>query len=83
MVVKFRAVEVQLPLKPTLPQEAVQVVAFVLDQVRRVVSPALIVVGEAERVTVGAGVGGGGVGVFTVTVADFETVPPNPVQVTV
>ena len=56
---------------------AVQAVALVLDQVRVVLAPALIVVGLAASVTVGFG------GAVTVTVTEAAALPPVPVQVSV
>jgi hypothetical protein len=61
---------------PVQPPLAVQEVALVLDQVRVELAPDAMVVGLADRVTVGAGA--------TVTVAlAGELVPPAPVQVSV
>jgi len=53
---------------------ALQEVAFVEDQVRLEAEPLSTVEGLAVRLTVGAGVAA------TVTVADFVSVPPAPVQ---
>ena len=61
---------------PDQPPEAVQVVALVLDQVRVVVPPLLVLVGLAVSATVGAGVDDD-----TVTVAELLALPPPPVQV--
>ena len=67
------------PLVATGPfqaPEAVQVVAFVEDQVRVALSPLSTVLGLAVRVTVG-------VGVVIDTVADCAALPPAPLQVSV
>ena len=64
-------------LAPVHAPEAVQLVAFVEDQVSVEVPPLVMVCGLAEIVTVGAG---GGV---TVTVTACEALPPAPVQVSV
>lgn len=61
---------------PLQPPEALQVVALVEDQVNVEAAPLLTVVGLALNVTVGAGV-------VTVTVADWDALPPVPVQVSV
>jgi len=53
-------------------------VAFVVDHVRVELCPAVMVVGLAERVAVGAGVLP-----VTVTVAWAVTLPPDPVAVMV
>jgi len=55
---------------------AVQVVAWVLDQVRVALAPLAIVLGAATRLMVGAGVGA-----VTETVAAWVALPPGPVQV--
>jgi hypothetical protein len=55
---------------------AVQLVAFVLDQVSAEVCPSFTVVGLAEKVTTGAF----GVDPVTVTAADRCVVPPVPVH---
>jgi hypothetical protein len=60
-------------LAPVQAPEAVQPVALVEDQVSEALAPFAMVWGLAEMVTVG----GGGV---TVTVADWERLPPLPVQ---
>jgi len=61
---------------PDHPPEAVQEVAFVLDQFNVEVAPLATVLGLALSVTVGAGVG-----VVTATVAACVALPPGPVQV--
>lgn len=61
---------------PVQPPLAVQEVALVLDHVRVELLPDAMVVGLADRVTVGAGTA------VTVTVAlAGDVVPPVPVQV--
>ena len=62
-------------LPPQAP-EAVQVVAFVEDQVRIELLPLTTVLGLADSVMVG-------IGWVTDTVADCEALPPAPVQVRV
>lgn len=52
--------------------DALQLMAFVVDQVRLEDSPLATVVGLATNISVGAGV------VFTVTVAERVTLPPSP-----
>jgi len=67
------------PLVAWLPDqapEAVQEVAWVLDQVTVALAPLTIVLGAATRLMVGAGVG-----VVTDTVAAWVALPPGPVQV--
>ncbi len=61
-------------MAPLHPPEAVQVVAFIADQLK-VENPlgGVMVVGLAENVTVGGGM-------VTVTVTLFEAVPPAPVH---
>jgi hypothetical protein len=59
----------RVPLQPPL---AVQLVALALDQVSVLDCPAVIDVGSAVSVTVGAGT--------TVTVVESVEVPPDPVQ---
>jgi hypothetical protein len=61
---------------PLQPFEAVQDVAFVVDQVSIEVAPLVTVVGLALKVTAGAEV-------VTDTVADCAALPPAPVQVSV
>jgi hypothetical protein len=56
---------------PDHPLEAVHELAFVLDQVKVDCCPAVMLVGFAESVTVGAGFGGG-----------VTTPPPLPPQAT-
>jgi len=58
---------------PFQPLEAEQLVAFVADHVRVLVPPALTVVGEAVKDSVGAAA-------VTVTVALREIDPPDPEQ---
>ena len=60
-------------MAPLQPPEAVQLVAWVADQLKLDVAPLLMVLGLAENVTVGAAA-------VTVTVADCAAVPPVPVQ---
>ena len=69
-----------LPVSARLPDqapEAVQEVASLEDQLSTLLSPALMLVGSALRLTVGA------VGVLTVTVAEAVALPPAPLQVRV
>lgn len=69
----------QVPLVATVPlqpPEAAHCVAFCELQVKEDIPPLLTVVGEADRVTVGAGE-------VTMTSADCEADPPGPVQVSV
>ena len=61
---------------PDHPPEAVQEVAFVLDQFNVEAPPLATVLGLALSVTVGAGVGA-----VTATVAACVALPPGPVQV--
>jgi hypothetical protein len=63
-------------LAPLQPPEAAQEAAFVDDQVRVDAAPLLTVVGFPVSVTVGTGV-------VTVTVTDWEALPPLPLQVNV
>jgi hypothetical protein len=75
----LRAPVPALPLIGSLPDhapEAVQAVAWVVDQVRLELPPLVTELGLAPSVTVGAGAGE-----LTVTVADCVAVPPAPVQV--
>ena len=65
-----------VPLLPAQPPEAVQVVAWVLDQVSVELLPLAIVLGLAARVIVGAGAVA-----VTATVADCVALPPAPVQI--
>ena len=60
--------------EPLQPPEAVQEVALVEVQVNVELLPLATVLGLAERVTAGAVV-------FTETVADWDALPPLPVQV--
>lgn len=60
--------------EPLQPPEAVHEVALVAVQVNIEVAPLFTVLGLAERVTAGAAV-------FTDTVADWDALPPLPVQV--
>ena len=60
--------------EPLQPPEAVQEVALVEVQVNIELLPLATVLGLAERVTAGAVV-------FTETVADWDALPPLPVQV--
>ncbi len=63
-------------LAPDQAPEAVQAVALVDDQLKLALLPLVIVLGLADRATVGAG------GV-TETVVDWVALPPAPVQVKV
>jgi hypothetical protein len=75
--VRFPVLRLPLTLcAPLQPPEAAQEVAFVEDHVRVAAAPLATVVGLAASVTVGAGA-------FTVTVADWDALPPPPVQVRV
>ena len=70
----------QLPLIPSLPDhppEAVQLVAFVEDQLKVEADPLVTVPGLALRLTVGL------TGAETLTVADCAALPPGPLQVSV
>jgi hypothetical protein len=67
------------PLVASLPDqapEAVQAVAWVLDQVTVALAPLAIVLGAATRLMVGAGVEA-----VTETVTLWVALPPKPVQV--
>ena len=78
MVAAVSAPVLALPLVGSLPDhppEAVQLVAFVEDQLSVAEPPLLTVAGLALRLTVG--------GVETLTVADWLAVPPGPLQVSV
>ena len=59
---------------PDQAPEAVQAVAFVVDQFKVAAPPLVMVLGEALRVTVGAAD-------RIETVADCAALPPGPVQV--
>jgi hypothetical protein len=63
-------------LTPLQPPEAAQEAAFVDDHVSVDAAPLLTVVGLPVSVTVGTGV-------VTVTVTDWEALPPLPLQVNV
>ena len=63
-------------LAPDQPPEAVQEVAFVVDQLKVELLPLAMELGLAARLTVGAGVGE-----VTDTVAAWVALPPAPVQV--
>ena len=63
-------------LDPDQAPEAVQEVAFVLDQLNVELLPLTMELGLAARVTVGAGAGE-----VTETVAAWIALPPLPVQV--
>lgn len=65
-------------LVPVHAPDAVQAVAFVVDQVNREVPPDVTDVGDADNVNVGAGVPPPLA--LTVTVVDAVFVPPLPVQ---
>jgi hypothetical protein len=60
-------------LAPDHAPEATQDVALVADQVSMELLPLAIVLGPADKVTVGAGV-------VTETVVDWVALPPPPVQ---
>ncbi len=62
---------------PDQPPEAVQLVAFVEDQLSVAADPLLTVVGLAERLTVGLA------GADTLTVTDCDALPPGPLQLSV
>ena len=69
-----------LPLVASLPDqppEALQLVAFVDDQLRVDDAPLLMLAGVAVRLTVGAA------GADTLTVTDCVALPPVPLQVSV
>jgi hypothetical protein len=61
-------------LAPDQPPEAVHAVALTADHLSAALPPLTTVLGVAERVTVGAVLD-------TVTVTDWDAVPPEPVQV--
>ena len=63
-------------LIPDHPPAALQDVALVADQVRVELEPEEMLLGEALMLTVGAEV-------LTETVADWDALPPKPVQVNV
>ena len=63
-------------LPPDQPPEAVQEVAWVVDQLKVELLPLTIELGLAVKLTVG-----GGVAEVTETVADWVALPPAPVQV--
>lgn len=63
-------------MAPDHAPDAVQDVALLADQVIMALLPLAIVLGLADRLTVGAGM-------VTETVADCEALPPLPVQVSV
>jgi hypothetical protein len=65
-----------MALEPDQAPEAVQEVAFVVDQLRVELLPLTIELGLAARLTVGAGVAE-----VTETVAAWVALPPLPVQV--
>jgi hypothetical protein len=80
VVVVLSAPVLELPLVGSLPDqppEAVQLVAFVEDQLSIADPPLLTVVGLALRVTVGLP------GAETLTVTDWLALPPDPLQVSV
>jgi len=66
-----------IDLLPDHPPEAVQLVAFVEDQLSVEAEPLLTVPGFALRVTVGP------TGADTLTVTDWVALPPGPLQVSV
>jgi hypothetical protein len=68
------ALEPLMASLPLQPPEAEQDVAWVEVQVKVAVAPLLTVLGFADRVTAGAAV-------VTDTVADWDALPPVPVQV--
>ena len=63
---------------PDQPPDAVQALAWVVDQVRLALPPLTTVLGLAVSAIVGAGAGE-----LTDTVADWVAVPPGPVQLNV
>jgi hypothetical protein len=63
-----------VPFVPVQPPDAVQLVAFVVDQVSCEVPPEAIDAGAAENASVGAGC-------VTFTVVDAVCEPPLPVHV--
>jgi len=78
VVVALSAPVLALPLVGSLPDhppEAVQLVAFVENQLSVAEPPLVTVAGLALRLTV--------VGAETLTVADLLAVPPGPLQVSV
>lgn len=67
----------RVPLTALVPDqapEAVQAVALVDDQLKVELLPLTMVLGLAEKLTVGAGA-------WTETVTDWVALPPAPVQV--
>jgi hypothetical protein len=62
---------------PDQPPDAVQLLAFVEDQLSIADPPLLTVVGLALRLTVGL------TGVVTLTVTDWLALPPGPLQLSV
>jgi hypothetical protein len=62
---------------PVQPPEALQAVAFLVDQLSVALPPEVIVTGVAVNVTVGIPDG------WTVSTADDEAEPPPPLQVRV
>ena len=80
VVVALSAPVLALPVVGSLPDhppEAVQLVAFVDDQLSVAEPPLLTVVGLALRLTVGLA------GADTLTVTDCAALPPDPLQVSV
>jgi len=64
-------------LLPDQPPEALQLVAFVEDQLSVEAEPVVTVPGVAPRVTVGLA------GEDTLTVTDLVALPPGPLQLSV
>jgi hypothetical protein len=80
VVVALSAPVLALPVVGSLPDhppEAVQLVAFVEDQLNVEADPLLTVLGVAVRLTVGFA------GADTLTVTDCAALPPGPLQVSV
>lgn len=80
VVVALSAPVLALPVVGSLPDqppEAVQLVAFVVDQLNVEADPLLTVPGVAVRLTVGFA------GADTLTVTDCAALPPGPLQVSV
>jgi len=80
VVVLLSAPVLALPviaLLPDQPPEAVQLLAFVADQVSVDDPPLLMLVGFALKLTAGLA------GAETVTVTDRAALPPGPLQVSV
>jgi len=77
VVVALNAPVLTLPVVGSLPDhppEPVQLTAFVVDQLSVAAEPLPTVPGVALRLSVGFG------GAATLTVTDWDAVPPDPVQ---